>query len=103
MRNLRGSSCESLKYQPPMLIGFAVGLNNSIASSNGRSVCVSASLMTTSLNGRKLAWPGGGYWGKGTMVGFALGKAPSETPLWWVPKGRGTILVKPTERNKPID
>src|SRR5437016_2497010 len=45
MRNFFGVLRSSLINHPPMSTSPAVGLNNSMASTCGRSVCVSSSLM----------------------------------------------------------
>ena len=47
MRNFLGAAPSSLRNQPPRFTSLALGLNNSIQSSSGRSVCVSASFTRT--------------------------------------------------------
>src|SRR5213594_2982469 len=67
MRNFVGAWRSSVMNQPPILTVVAVGLNNSMASNSGRSVCVSSSLTRI-----------------GAITGGAGSSAPGEPP--------GTVL-----------
>src|SRR5687767_14773587 len=63
-----------------MLIVTPLRLRNSIASSSGKSLCVSTSLITTFGIGRKFASPGVGVTGKDTMFVAPSGNLPSDEP-----------------------
>src|SRR5436190_4932137 len=68
MRYFAGIAGSSVKNQPPIFAGDAVGLYNSTESSVGASVCVKASLMTIP------AAVGAGSSAPGEPFGFVLAR-----------------------------